>query len=241
MSSLIRISLATYVLLAGPAIAGEPIVGRASVTDGDTVVIRDTKIRLHGVDAPESAQLCKDVAGRDYRCGQVAALALADRIGESPLTCEPRDMDRYGRTVAVCRKGTEDLNGWMVGQGHAIAYRRYSEDYVMAEDQAKTAKRGIWAGAFTAPGEWRKGERAMRMGFAALGGPDGPIPAPAMPAEAPTSACAIKGNISRSGEKVYHVPGSRDYERTRISEKSGERMFCSEDEAKAAGWRAPRG
>lgn len=222
--------------------AAEPIVGRASVTDGDTVVIGAIKIRLHGIDAPESAQLCQDAIGKSYRCGQVAALALADRIGTSPISCEPRDTDKYGRTVAVCRKGPEDLNGWMVTQGHAVAYRRYSSDYVQAETTAKATKRGIWAGSFTTPADWRKGERAMGMGFAAPGGPDGPIPGPTKQVEAPPAGgCAIKGNISRAGEKVYHVPGSRDYDRTRISEGAGERMFCSEDEAKAAGWRAPRG
>lgn len=141
----------------------------------------------------------------------------------------------------MCRKGREDLNAWMVAQGLAIAYRRYSTDYVPAEDQAKAAKRGIWAGAFTTPSDWRRGERARGMGFAAPGGPDGPIPAPVGRAETPApGACAIKGNISRAGDRVYHVPGSRDYERTRISEKAGERTFCSEEESKATGWHAPR-
>ena len=79
------------------------------------------------------------------------------------------------------------------------------------------------------------------MGFAAPGGPDGPIPAPSTPAEPAARSCSIKGNISRKGERVYHLPGSRDYDRTRIDVKTGERMFCTEDEAKAAGLRAPRG
>lgn len=72
-----RTTLAALLLLTGPVLAAEPIVGRASVTDGDTVVIRGTRIRLHGIDAPESGQLCNDAAGKSYRCGQVAALALA--------------------------------------------------------------------------------------------------------------------------------------------------------------------
>ncbi|MBD8901395.1 thermonuclease family protein [Methylobacterium bullatum] len=225
-----------------PAFAAEPITGRASVVDGDTLDIGGTRIRLHGIDAPESGQLCQDRAGKPFRRGQAAALALADRIGSTPVSCDPRDTDKYGRTVAVCRKSAEDLSRWLVAQGYAIAYRRYSEDYVGAEDAAKARKLGIWAGSFTAPGDWRKGERAMTMGVAAPGGPDGPIPAPTPPQPAiQVGSCAIKGNISRKGEKVFHVPGSRDYERTRISEKDGERMFCSEDEAKAAGWRAPRG
>ncbi|TXN21426.1 thermonuclease family protein [Methylobacterium sp. WL19] len=227
------------VLSLAPAFAAEPITGGASVVDGDTLDIGGTRIRLHGIDAPESAQLCNRKAGETFRCGQTAALALADRIGSAPVSCDPRDIDKYGRTVAVCRKGAEDLNAWLVAQGHAVAYRRYSEDYITAEDTAKAGKLGIWAGSFTTPGDWRKGERAMTMGFAAPGGPDGPIPSVQPPPKA--GGCAIKGNISRKGERVFHVPGSRDYDRTRISEKDGERMFCSEDEARAAGWRAPRG
>lgn len=152
-------ALALALLAAAPALA-EPIEGRASVTDGDTLVIRDVKIRLHGIDAPESAQTCERADGEAYRCGQAAALALADRIGARTVTCEPRDTDRYGRTVAVCRAGGEDLNGWLVGEGHAIAYRRYSRDYVAAEEAARAAKRGIWAGTFEEPSAWRRGRRA---------------------------------------------------------------------------------
>lgn len=220
------------ILCAAPALAAEPITGRPSVTDGDTLVIRDTKIRLHGIDAPESDQVCGDRSGKEYRCGQAAALALSDRIGQGNVTCEPRDTDRYGRTVAVCRKGAEDLNAWLVSQGHAIAYRRYSTDYAAAEDAAKTAGRGIWAGAFAAPGDWRKGERAMTMGLAAATGPA---------AAAQPGACQIKGNISAKGEKIYHLPGTSAYARTRIDETAGERMFCTAEEAEKAGWRAPRG
>ena len=109
--------LTVAALLATSAHAAEPITGRAFVTDGDTVVIHGTRIRLYGIDAPESAQACQDAAGKSYRCGQKAALALADQIGEAPIACEPRDTDRYGRTMAVCRKGSEDLNAWMVDQG----------------------------------------------------------------------------------------------------------------------------
>jgi endonuclease YncB( thermonuclease family) len=126
-----RHALVALLLLSGPALAAEPITGRASVTDGDTVVIQGTRVRLFGLDALESVQRCQDAADKDYRCGRRAA--LADRVGEAPISCEPRDTDRYGRTVAVCRKGTEDLNAWMVEQSYAAAYRRYSRDYVTAE------------------------------------------------------------------------------------------------------------
>ncbi|MDN3625581.1 thermonuclease family protein [Methylobacterium isbiliense] len=226
----------------GSVLAAEPIVGRASVTDGDTLVIRGNRIRLHGIDAPESAQLCQDAAGKDYRCGQRAALALSDKIGQATVSCEPKDQDRYGRIVAVCSAGGVDLNGWMAEQGHALAYRQYSAAYVGQEEAARAAKRGIWAGAFTPPWDWRRGQRESGSAPAATA----PTARPSAPGAsgAPATAgaeCQIKGNISRSGEKIYHVPGSRDYERTVISTSSGERMFCTEDEAKAAGWRAPGG
>ena len=217
-------------LLATPALA-DAIVGQASVIDGDTLDVRGTRIRLLGVDAPESAQLCKDAAGKDYRCGQAAALALADHISKRLVTCEPRDTDRYGRVVAVCRANAEDLNAWMVREGNAIAYRRYAEDYVNTELTAKALRQGIWAGTFQDPSDWRREKRA--------GGEPSRPETVTPPSKA--SGCNIKGNISAGGERIYHLPGSRDYERTRINDRAGERLFCSEDEAKAAGWRAARG
>ena len=225
-----RAALLAFVLLAAPALAAEPIVGRAFVTDGDTLIIGTTKIRLHGIDAPESAQLCKDAAGKDYRCGQVAALALSDRIGAAPISCDPRDTDKYGRTVAVCSKGTDDLNAWLVAQGHAIAYRTYSQEYVDQEVEAKKAKRGIWAGTFQEPSDWRKARRAA-----------GEDTRPAAASSAGAAGCQIKGNIGSKGAKIYHLPGTRDYERTRINEAKGERWFCLPEDAEKEGWRPAGG
>lgn len=211
-------------LLAAPVLAS-PITGRATVIDGDTLDIRGTRIRLHGIDAPESAQLCKDAAGLDYRCGQRAALALSDRIGTATITCEARDTDRYGRTVAVCRRAGDDLNAWLVAQGHAIAYRRFSAEYVPQEDAARAAKRGIWAGTFEEPQDWRRGRRAA-------GEEASPVPV-----DRPGGVCNLKGNIGAKGARIVHAPGQRDYERTRIDEKKGERWFCALVDAQAAGWR----
>jgi endonuclease YncB( thermonuclease family) len=227
------IALAAFLLSATPLLA-ETIVGRASVIDGDTLEIRGTRIRFHGVDAPESAQTCQSTDGKAYRCGQQAALALSDKIGIANVSCEQKDIDRYQRIVAVCSAKGEDLNAWLVQEGYALAYRQYGTDYVPQETAAKNAKQGIWAGTFTPPWDWRKGRREESASIGST------APAPSMPT-AGTADCKIKGNISAKGERIYHVPGSRHYVRTVLNEATGERWFCSESEAIAAGWRAPRG
>jgi Micrococcal nuclease (thermonuclease) homologs len=151
---------------ATPSGGGKPYVadvsdlsGVASVIDGDTLEIRGVRVRLHGIDAPESGQTCKDGSGRIYRCGQQAALNLADFIGRRPVSCSGRDSDRYRRTIAVCKVGATDINEWLVREGWAIAYRQFSLDYVAAEQEAKMHKRGIWTGYFEAPSEFRKRNR----------------------------------------------------------------------------------
>lgn len=138
---------------------GSGPIGVATVTDGDTLKIGGVKIRLFGIDAPESRQLCKDVDGQDYRCGQVATLALAERIGRGLVTCDNRGKDRYARLISVCVLDGVDLNGWMVSLGHAVAYRRYANDYINEEETAKLYGRGIWQGRFVVPEKWRRGTR----------------------------------------------------------------------------------
>ncbi|KKN06452.1 hypothetical protein LCGC14_1077080 [marine sediment metagenome] len=135
------------------------ITGVASVIDGDTIDIHGQRIRLHGIDAPESSQMCRDQGGKDYRCGQRASFILADRIGRRPITCDPKDKDRYGRIVAVCHDAGEDLNAWLVAAGWAMAYQQYSKDYVPQENEARLDHRGIWQGEFIPPWEWRAAKR----------------------------------------------------------------------------------
>lgn len=137
----------------------EELIGRATVIDGDTLGIRDQKIRLHGIDAPEASQHCMRPNGKEWRCGQQAANALSDKIGHRNVRCVGDKRDRWGRLIAVCFLGSQDLNAWLVQQGWAVAYRHYSKDYVPLEDGARQAKAGVWSGAFEMPWEWRRARR----------------------------------------------------------------------------------
>ena len=153
--------LVLMLLAATPVLAQEnQIVGVASVIDGDTIEIHGQRIRLFGIDAPESSQLCVRPTGERWRCGQQGSFALADRIGRATGACQPRDLDRYGRVVAVCFKGNEDLSRWMVITGRAVAFRRYSVDYVADEDTARQSRINIWSGDFDLPWVWRTQRRS---------------------------------------------------------------------------------
>ena len=210
----------------GPRTASRPALsGLARVVDGDTLHVDRVRVRLHGIDAPESAQRCR-TSGRLWPCGREATRALARRIGGRPVACEERDRDRYGRVVAVCTVAGLDLNRWMVAEGWAFAYRRYARDYVAAEFRARAARRGIWRGEAVAPWDWRRGKRLSGSG----------APAPRRDGR----GCRIKGNIGGDGRRIYHVPGGQYYDRTRIDTSRGERWFCSESAARAAGWRRSR-
>lgn len=132
------------------------VSGSARVIDGDTLVVGSKRVRLFGIDALESDQRCR-AEGRSWPCGREATGALAGRIDGSTIACDERTRDDYGRVVAVCRRGGTDLNRWMVAQGWALAYRRYSQDYVAAERTARSSRRGMWRGEFVPPWEWRRG------------------------------------------------------------------------------------
>lgn len=143
----------------GSLLWGESLSGTARVIDGDTLEIGGQRIRLHAIDAPESRQTCER-RGLDWHCGQAASNALANRIGGRPVSCHPQpDRDRYNRIIATCMLQGEDLNGWMVQQGWAMAYRQYGRDYIEAENEARAARRGIWATHFVPPWDWRRGQR----------------------------------------------------------------------------------
>ncbi|WP_272800061.1 thermonuclease family protein [Sphingobium sp. AntQ-1] len=197
------------------------ISGTAHVADGDTLRVGATRVRLSGVDAPELLQRCGS-DGRMVACGTMAAEWLRRRVEGRPITCEQVDTDRYGRSVAICRVGGEDIGAAIVEAGWATAYRSYSMAYVGQEARARAARRGIWALGFEAPSDYRRERRLA----------DVPV--------VPDPRCPIKGNVGSSGERIYHMPGSRAYPEVRIDARKGERLFCSEREAVAAGWRPIR-
>ena len=150
--------LTVIVAVAAPALAQADLAGPATVIDGDTIEIEGQRIRLHGIDAPEMRQSCR-LDGNPWRCGRDAASALAGKIASRAVTCQDRGTDSYRRIVAKCAVAGVDLGEWMVANGWAVAYYIYSYDYTRAEQQAKSARRGIWASEFDLPSEWRKAKR----------------------------------------------------------------------------------
>ena len=136
---------------------GREITGTVRVGDGDSIDIGSTRIRFHGIDAVELAQHCKDAAGGDFACGEDAKRALEELVRDKTLRCDERHgVDQYGRIAAVCTADGIDLNAAMVDAGFAVAYRQHSLAYVPNEDRAKAAKRGLWAGSFEMPWDYRR-------------------------------------------------------------------------------------
>jgi endonuclease YncB( thermonuclease family) len=212
---MLRILLASFLVLAMPAQA-ETLTGRATVADGDTLTVDGVKIRLFGIDAPELDQTCQTADGARWACGRWARDQLR-KAAAGQITCSGDERDRYGRLVATCDGQDGDIGRSLVRAGAAEAYRRYSTAYVDDEKVAAIGGLGLWQGRHGSPEAFRAA--------------DTPAPVQAAPGD-----CVIKGNISGNG-RIYHLPGQENYDDTRISTGKGERWFCSEAEARAAGWR----
>ena len=140
------------------------ISGIAKVIDGDTIKIEKKKIRFFGIDAPEKKQSCRKAwltisfitINKDYPCGEISTLKLKNKINNKFITCKSTNKDKYKRFIAECFKGKTNINRWMVRNGHAVAYRKYSKKYLAAENLARNEKLGLWSGTFKMPWEWRK-------------------------------------------------------------------------------------
>jgi endonuclease YncB( thermonuclease family) len=138
--------------------------GSVQVVDGDSLRRGDRDIRLHGIDAPEYRQTCLDKHGAEYPCGKQAANALRSLVREGVVSCTSIESDRYGRAVAVCKRGGLEINGEMVRLGWAVAYSRHGLSYMRLEAEARRAKRGIWAGRFEPPEDYRARQQRLVQG-----------------------------------------------------------------------------
>ncbi len=134
----------------------DDMTGQVSIIDGDTLEIHGTRVRLWGIDAPESTQLCRGADSLQYRCGAKAANDLDAFIAGRPVSCLPISLDRYGRTVATCSVGGADLGDWLVRNGLALDWPQYSKrKYDAAQHEAEHAGRGMWAGSYIEPWLYR--------------------------------------------------------------------------------------
>ena len=140
------------------------IYGKAQVVDGDTIKIDKNKIRLYGIDAPEKKQQCQKpwlsisflTLNKNYQCGKISSNKLKVKINNKLIMCKSTNKDRYNRFIAECYKDKININKWMVSNGYAVAYKKYSKKFVTQENIAKKEKLGLWGGTFEMPWEWRK-------------------------------------------------------------------------------------
>ena len=218
---MLRISIVTLLLtvFAAPVWAGAE--GEIHVIDGDTLQVGTVRIRLQGIDAPETNQDCRTEHGQPWHCGAWVKQAARTRYEGKRAVCTDLGTDRYGRMIATCEVEGQDIGARFVEDGLAFAYRKYSTRYVAFEPDAKRRDVGLWAMQVQNPAQFR------RVQADAKGTQQKPV----------DSSCNIKGNISAKGVRIYHVPGQKYYSKTRISPNKGERWFCSETEARRAGWR----
>ena len=229
----------SYLALAMSALAtsghAQTMEGVAVVVDGDTIEMTGTRIRLVGIDAPEAKQSCqKD--GSDWACGEEATGSLSSIIDGKPIVCVAQAIDVYGRTIARCRNRIFDLGQEQLRRGMAIALDGAPEEYKDASAIAQRLRSGIWSSSFEIPADWRAANRTEEPSVERrLERPEQRTSRPRERVFRNSYGCTIKGNRSRRGEWIYHLPGMPYYEQTRAEE-----MFCTESEARAAGYRRSR-
>lgn len=159
---------------------------------------------------------------------------LRELVASKEVFCQGQEKDAYGRLLAVCTAGRDELNKTIVEQGWATAFRKYSDSYAATETRARQAKLGIWSSTFLLPEDYRRANQPAEQ-RARQGAARPQSVASASRGQQRGGGCAIKGNRSRRGEWIYHLPGMAYYEETRPEE-----IFCTEAAALAAGYRRSR-
>jgi endonuclease YncB( thermonuclease family) len=197
------------------------------VIDGDTLQLDGRIIQLYGIDAPELGQLCKSDENK-WPCGVEAALALRKLVAVSgqQLRCSPwgggpakRTAD--GALVEVCQVGDKDLARVMLRNGYGVATPGSFPDYLDAEKDAKDASLGIWHSRFLLPWVWRQRSADPNLRDAKL------------------RDCNVKGAVDADGRRIYYVPTDPEYQKVAIDPGRGERLFCSDEAARLAGFTRP--
>lgn len=223
--------LASCLAACHPIPAGaQAVSGPATVVDGDTLDLTGMRIRLFGIDAPETKQSCQR-GGQLWACGTDAAQFVRRMAGAGAVRCIGTEHDVYGRLVARCEVGGIDLGQSLIAAGLAIALANGAADYGEAEARARRFRLGLWGSTFERPSDWRAAHPREPSGHVA--GVQPRETEPVRPRIYRNSwGCAIKGNRNRKGQWIYHLPGTKYYERTRAEE-----FFCNETDARAAGYR----
>ena len=153
--------MAVWIALICSAASADDLIGQASIVDGDTLEIHGARVRIFGIDAPEADQLCRNEESELYRCGQKASNLLFDDIDRRPVECIEVDRDRYKRAVSVCTVAGTDIADWLVRNGLARDWPRYSKgSYAAAQADAKREQRGVWVGSFKEPWKYRACRRS---------------------------------------------------------------------------------
>lgn len=192
-----------------------------AVIDGDTIQIGETVVQLYGIDAPELGQRCF----ADFKwihCGLEAAFELRKLIfvEHAPVTCRPA-AETTDPSARVCHVGTLDFAHVLLNGGYVVAAPDTTEGYREAEMSARAANLGLWHTEFVAPADWRAGTRLPKE--SASEGPD----------------CPIKAVTADDGGRHYYVPTDDGYDSIRVVRARGDRIYCSDEDARSAGWRRP--
>ncbi|OKO81854.1 hypothetical protein AC628_05620 [Bradyrhizobium sp. NAS96.2] len=229
---------ALFAIITSPACAAK-LSGSPHILDANTIEIEQTRIRLSGIEAPETDQICLDAHGHKWACGVAARDALIRYSNGRTWDCQTAGVDKYGRSLGSCFIEGQDMNAWMVSSGWALSSASSTNIYVIHEVRASNAYAGLWSGAFIAPWDWRRRNK----GTIIVGVSSVPSDAQelllgsALLSEPPSPECLIKGTVDRNGKRIYHLPEQLSYGQIDMTKKSAERWFCSEPEAEAAGWR----